>query len=112
MYIHPIQHKGKEEVILAMQARGWLFESHYWMEEQYPRKCQWCGQEAEIDMTMAGGGDPTLCPGNPGVKDLVSTLHELADIMAGVLLRGQDPEVDSFTLQPARAVLKQHGVEL
>jgi hypothetical protein len=63
-------------------------------------------------MNIIGHADPTLCPGNPGVKDLVSTLHELAEILHGHIMDGEVLDVDFLTLQPATAVLKQHGIRL
>lgn len=112
MLIHPKIHEGREPTILAMQARGWLFESHYWVDGPYPRKCQWCGQAATGDMEMENRLDPTLCPGNPATKDLVTALHELADILFNHIMHGEKLDVDFLTLQPASAVLKQHGIRL
>ena len=112
MLLKPGLEPKREAVILAMQARGWLFESHYWVDGPYPRKCKWCGQVSQADMEMEGQVDPTLCPGNPGVKDLVEALHELADIMHHHIMDGEDLDVDLLTLQPASNVLKQHGIQL
>jgi len=108
MYLHPITHKDKYAKIIALQQRGWLMESHCWVDEGgWPRTCKWCGAVADRDMHIKGGRDITLCPDNPDIKALVEAIQGLADV-----LRQRDPDKSHICIEMARTVLQRHGADL
>ena len=110
MYLHPITHKDKYDKITALQTNGWLFESHCWMDEggSWPRTCKWCGAVADRDMHIKGRAMNYLCPKNPIIEELVTTLGKVAAIM-------QDLEITKFDralLNRGVNLLRHHGADV
>jgi len=108
MYLHHIQHKDEFDKVIALQMRGFLFESHCWVDEGgWPRTCKWCGAVAKRDMKMKGQNEITLCPKNPAIKDLINAIQGLADVVQKC-----NPDKTCVAVEIARALLKRNGVEL
>jgi hypothetical protein len=69
MYIHVVEHKGREQSVLAAQLIGFMYESHCWVDgtDAGYKACLWCEAISREDMKMddTPGGEPILCPENP-----------------------------------------------
>lgn len=109
MYLNIAHHKNREAKIIAIQARGWIFESHCWVDEGgWPRTCKWCGITVQKDMTQIGTGKIDVCPENPMIKEFIDCLKELVEIIDN----DEKNDIDSFTTQPARLCLKKCGITI
>jgi hypothetical protein len=80
MYIHVVEHKGREQSVLAAQLIGFMYESHCWVDgtDAGYKACLWCEAISRDDMKMddTPGGEPIMCHANP-LLDMSKGLSEL-----------------------------------